>query len=559
MNDRTPAFVLSARQGQAPAPVLVGVQTQGRLDAVLFELTLRQTYRNTSAQCLEVVYTFPLPPAAVLLGFASELNGQRQQGVIEPRHNAERQYETALAEGHAPVMLEVNQHGVHTANIGNLQPGDEVELECRFALLLAPEQGRLRVSIPTTIAPRYGQAAQAGLQAQQVPQVDLAAEYPLAVSLVIGEALAGAEVDCPTHRCTRQTGEDGLLRLTLAEGAWLDRDLVVVVTPREQQPSLCVRASDTVDAEAPVVMMASLVPAAPASRAPLAIKLLVDCSGSMAGDSLFSAQAALRGVVASLDEDDQVSLSRFGSSVDHVFGLSPARPQALRHLQPLIDGLQANLGGTEMGGALTSVFDLPGPTSPAGADVLLITDGAIWHANAVVQAARDSGHRVFAIGVGSAPGEGLLRSLAEATGGACELATPGESLEAAARRMLQRMRQPRHSGVRVDWGDTPVWTWGPVQAAFSGDAVIALAGFRNPLPRTPVRLLADGPQGQAVELARSEADAPAPGDALARIAAAHRCRAAPVQPGHRGGTRPGRALPADVPPHPLHPGAPTCR
>ena len=75
----------------------------------------------------------------------------------------------------------------------------------------------------------------------------------------------------------------------------------------------------------------------------------------------------------------------------------------------------------------------------------MITDGEIWQAEEMIEAARASGHRVFAIGVGTAPAEGVLRSLAEATGGACEFATPGEALEAAAHRMLHRMRQPVRS------------------------------------------------------------------------------------------------------------------
>ncbi len=45
MNEDGPQFALSCKDSGAPAPVLVGVQAQGRLDAVLFELTLRQTYR----------------------------------------------------------------------------------------------------------------------------------------------------------------------------------------------------------------------------------------------------------------------------------------------------------------------------------------------------------------------------------------------------------------------------------------------------------------------------------------------------------------------------------
>ena len=90
MNDETKAFGLASREAGAPAPVLCGVRANGRLDGVLFDLTLRQTYRNTSDSVLEVVYTFPLPTQAVLLGFASELNGERKIGTVVAKRAAER-------------------------------------------------------------------------------------------------------------------------------------------------------------------------------------------------------------------------------------------------------------------------------------------------------------------------------------------------------------------------------------------------------------------------------------------------------------------------------------
>lgn len=522
MNDERTLFALSCRDCDAPAPVLTGVQAKGRLDAVLFELTLRQTYRNTSDQVLEVVYTFPLPAMAVLLGFASELNAERQDGVIVAKREAERQYEESLEEGDAPVMLEAQGDGLHTANIGNLKPGDEIVLECRFAQLLSFEQGRLRVSIPTTIAPRYGQAEQVGLQPQQVPQASLDAEYPLVLTLTIGEALAGAAIECPTHRFATSLGKNGSTCMDLAPGARLDRDVVVIVTPREPRPSLLIRAENTFDASAPVVMMAALQPPTGAPRERIALKLLVDCSGSMNGDSIASARAALRGVVAGLGDNDYLSLSRFGSTVEHLFAPSLAKPQALRHLQTLVDGIRADLGGTEMEGALSAVFELSRSAEYIGADVLLITDGEIWQAEEMIAAARESGHRVFAIGVGSAPAEGVLRALAESTGGACEFATPGEALEAASQRMLHRMRQPVFRNVRIDWGSTPAWSAGPAPSLFGGDTVVSLAGFSHPIQPSAVRLLADDAQGKTVELARGEADAPCPGDSLSRIAAARR-------------------------------------
>jgi Ca-activated chloride channel family protein len=521
MNEETKAFGLASRDLGAAAPVLTGVRANGRLDGVLFDLTLRQTYRNTGDIVLEVVYTFPLPTRAVLLGFASELNGGRKVGTVVAKRTAERQYEEALAEGDAPVMVEALADGLHTANIGNLKPGDELVLEVRFAEALAFEQERLRLAIPTTIAPRYGNAESAGLQPQQVPHASLLAEYPLALSVTIAGALAGGTVECPTHRFSREP-VDGGLRLDLAPDAWLDRDVVIVVKPREPLPSLVIQARDSAPYAAPVVVMAALQPPLTTPRQHIALKLLVDCSGSMGGDSIASARVALQGALARLTEHDHVSLSRFGSTVDHVLASSACTPQTLRSLKPAVDAIDANLGGTDMETALRAVLSLPVPKGCAGADVLLITDGEIWRAQEMIAAARASGHRVFAIGVGSSPAEGVLRALAEATGGACEFATPGEALEAAAGRMLVRIRQQPWRDARIDWGCEPLWQTALPTSVFGGDSVIAFAGLSAPAAAPTVRLLAVEAQGAQTEVARGEADAPCPGDTLPRIAAARR-------------------------------------
>ena len=154
---------------------------------------------------------------------------------------------------------------MHTANIGNLKPGEQIVLEVRFAQLLRFEQGRLRIAIPTTIAPRYGNALQAGLQPQQVPEASIIAEYPLTLSVVVARSVGAASVECPTHPVRRSEVEGGLL-LEFASTAWLDRDVVIVVTPREARPSLLVRAADAASPTAPTVLMAALQPAAAAQR-----------------------------------------------------------------------------------------------------------------------------------------------------------------------------------------------------------------------------------------------------------------------------------------------------
>jgi Ca-activated chloride channel family protein len=275
----------------------------------------------------------------------------------------------------------------------------------------------------------------------------------------------------------------------------------------------------------------------------------------MGGDSIASARRALLGVAQGLTQEDEVSLTRFGTSSELVMPPQRCTHQALKSLGEAVEATDASLGGTQMEAALLGVFALPswlqpttsaklsqsqsdkGAAAQAGcADVLLITDGEVWDTQRMIASAQRSGHRVFVIGVGSSPAEAVLRHLAEATGGACEFATPGEALEAAAGRMLQRMRQSVWTGLRVDWGTTgtPQWELPAPKRAFGGDTLLSLAGIdkagvspgASDLPGSQeVRLMARGADGQEVEIGRVCTVAEASGDDLPRIAAARRVAA----------------------------------
>jgi len=219
-------------------PALRAVSATGRIEGPLFDLTLRQTYVNAGREPLEVVYTFPLPVDAVFLGFASELGGERKTGVVVAKAQGERDYEQALQEGDAPVMIEQAADGLLTANIGNLKPGEQLVVELRWAQWLRIEQGRIRVAVPTAIAPRYGDAQRDGhLQPQQSPLHALDADYPLEFTLDVCGNLGRGEVTCATHAVTTQATKVGL-RLTLAHGAALDRDVVFTLKPAEASLAL---------------------------------------------------------------------------------------------------------------------------------------------------------------------------------------------------------------------------------------------------------------------------------------------------------------------------------
>ena len=279
---------------------------------------------------------------------------------------------------------------------------------------------------------------------------------------------------------------DNYVIVTAREGA-LDRDFILVVDQLSQDFQT-VMAPDFVDLTT-VAVLASFCPRLQANWPTMtAVKILVDCSGSMQGDSIDAARRALQAIVKQLVDGDKFSLSRFGSTVEHRSrGLWNATETTKLAAQHWVGALQADLGGTEMETALCSTFAL---SQAVSSDVLIVTDGEISAIDSTIDSARKSGHRLFVVGIGSSPAERHLRRLAEATGGACDFVTSVEAVEPAVLQMFAHLRSPRLSELSLAWPENskPLWVSPLSAAVFDGDTINVFARLAQ-IPEGEVRLL----------------------------------------------------------------------
>ena len=435
--------------------VLEGVKAKGRVAGRMLDMTIEQRFKNPEPTNVEVIYTFPLPWHAVLLGLEVELNGETLTGQVKAKVQARSDYEEALSEGNTGILVTVNADRSYTLELGNLLAGESCVIRLHYVQTLQPEQGSLRLTLPTTIAPRYGDAiVEGGYEPHAVPETSTTVEYPFEIHLAIHGELVQAQIGSPTHKVAIRTipavgtKESFMTEVSLAAQAWLDRDFVLVF---DQLPhaSLGLAAWDRLDQGLGVVM-ASFTPKLPAREPlPVAMKILVDCSGSMNGDSIQAARSALQRILDELGEADRFSLSRFGDTVEHRSkAMWKGAPSALAASRRWAQKLKANLGGTEMNRAILSTLALPGAERN---DVLLITDGEIQAIDTVVETARQSRDRFFVVGIGASVAEGLLRRLAQETGGSCEFVSPGEQVEPAIVRLYHRMRSPAVTRTRIEW------------------------------------------------------------------------------------------------------------
>ena len=461
------------------------VSALGSVDGLLLTMTVSQSYRNRTSNTLETVYTFPVAFGAVLLGVTAQIGGRKLHGSVYEAQDAQHKYESAISSGDAPILLEKSSDDLYTANLGNLKPGEDVVIEVRYAQLLHRAADRVQLRFPTTIAPRYGSPAAAGLRAHESVTASHEASYPFDMQIKVKGALANSAASSASHRISVMRDPEGIV-VRLTKQAFLDRDFVLDLVQPAEAPLPC-EALLAPSGNGTVALASFCPPITRPARNALDLKILVDCSGSMAGDSIAQARRAIHKVLSELTTEDHFSLSRFGDHAEHEFTrMASANEQGLARAAKVLEVTEADMGGTELNSALAETFTIRDFRGQA--DVLLITDGEVWETWMTVGRAALTKHRVFAIGVGSAPAESLLQQLARATGGACEMVGPNEDIEAAVMRMLARIRTESTKKPQIQWSRKPAWVTELPASLFFGDTIHVFAGFDEPLTELDVKL-----------------------------------------------------------------------
>lgn len=485
---------------------LQSVAVKGEIDGLFFGWNIIQEYKNETEGPLEIIYTFPLGWNAALLGMTAKTGEKELAGVVVEKNEAEEKYEEAIEQGNSAILVQKSGDGLHTANLGNIAAGEAVTVRLECARLLNYEQGQVRLSIPAVVGERYGDPfGPGGLAPHESVRPSKLASYPFSVDLRIRGDLARGDIRCLAQNAdVVKEGGEAIVRLD--HGAVMDRDFVLTMegTGATSQ-AFCVEDKDN------FMVSASFLPAMPDMRpSAIGLKILVDCSGSMSGSSIAEAKKGLGKVLDLLEERDCLSYSRFGSGCKHsTRKLERCDRNSLAKFSRAIEATDADMGGTELERALKSTFeDIKNPfDDELPAMVLLITDGNVWNTQNIVEAAKRSGHRIFVVGVGFAPGENVLRTMAEQTGGACELVSPQESISETIVRMFHRMRGTMAKNINIDWHEKTLWQSALPRSIYDGETIHAFALVHKRPETAPVlRWEAEGRQmsAQAKAIGQSE-------------------------------------------------------
>lgn len=212
-----------------------------------------------------------------------------------------------------------------------------------------------------------------------------------------------------------------------------------------------------------VDLSAASVPGA--TRAPLNLAIVLDRSGSMAGDKIERARASAKQLVERLGDEDRVSVVTYATdyAVDlPLTRVGDARARILRVIDGIVDG-----GGTNISGGLESaIAELErGAGGGAASRVVLMSDGnanqGITDPRALgdlARRARERGISVSSLGVGLDFNEDIMTILAESGGGAYHYVREAQDIAVALDAELSSMAALAARGVELSVELAPGWS-----------------------------------------------------------------------------------------------------
>lgn len=454
---------------------LQGVEVQGEVLGGHAQVKVRQRYKNAEPKPVEAVYTFPLPSDATLTGFSMTCDGRRVEGVVKEREQAFRDYDDAISAGHGAALLDQERPNVFTAQVGNLLPGEETLVEVEYVQRLQADEGTLRWSIPTLVAPRYIPGAPTGDRSghgwaeptDQVPDADRITpplarqvDYGLKLDLLfdLGRAV---EVESPSH-AIQITKEGSRVRVAFAQReVALDRDVVVTARGVEEGPltTVVTHRGETGPGTVALTVVPDLFDSKKDGSAQEVV-FVIDTSGSMEGASITEARAALRLCLRHLREGDRFNVVAFENSY-RTFSpqLVPFTQRTLEQADRWVEALHAS-GGTEMLAPL--LFALQ--SAPDGV-VVLLTDGQVGNEDELLRRALETRKkaRVYSFGIGTNVSDALLRGLAQRTGGAVEFIQPGERIDEKVVAQFSRAVAARVTDVAIKFDGLDVGELAPAE------------------------------------------------------------------------------------------------
>ena len=504
-------------KGTVPLP-LKHTDVSAAVTGYVGTVDVTQQFENPFDEKIEAVYMFPLPEKAAVSEFVMTIGERRIRGILREKEEAEAIYREARSQGYQASLLTQHRPNIFEQKVANIEPGKRIDVNIRYFHSLAYRDGWYTFVLPTVVGPRYNppgskdpvhplprahvQPVSTGTGLRYLrPEERSGHDIGITVKLDAGVGIEAIE---SSHRIDRTRTSPGAATIRLADQATIpNRDFVLkfkVAGGRVKTNLLTyVDRKKGQGYFTMVLYPPEHLDAAP--RHPMEMVFVLDCSGSMHGEPIAQAKAAILAALDLLKPGDTFQVIRFSNNASQLGPEPvPATPENVARAKRYVRQLEGS-GGTEMIEGIRAALNFPHDPRRLRF-VTFLTDGYIGNEVEILDAIHGSigESRIFSFGVGDAVNRYLLNRMAKAGRGAAAYLALDDSGAEVMRYFFKRISRPVLSDIEIDWGTMKVTGTYPrrLPDLFVGRAVVVTGKFTGQPGQPVVRGRAGG---QRVEYA----------------------------------------------------------
>ncbi|NBC84323.1 MAG: VWA domain-containing protein, partial [Bacteroidetes bacterium] len=446
----SPYFLILNDYDQKPLLPLQSTEAAINIAGVIAGVTVKQTYENQGDVPIEAIYIFPASTRAAVYNMKMTIGERTIEAVVQEKDEARATYKQALEEGKTASLLEQQRPNIFQMQVGNIMPGDIIEVTLSYTELLIPENGTYEFVYPTVTGPRYSNGKEqeqdnswinnpyttenvkpgytfdlkatinAGVPLQSIRSVthhvDISyqGEKSASVSLTSDEAFSG--------------NKDFILEYQLA-GNRIETGNLFYEGEKENYFLTMLQPPQRVDAK---------------TRTPREYIFVVDVSGSMAGFPLSISKKIMNALFSSLTPGDKFNIVTFAGASEELFPESVSATEGnIAQARQFMDSRHGG-GGTELLPAMEKALNYKNRNDDYARTFVILTDGYVSVEKQTFNLIREKINRAnfFAFGIGSSVNRFLIEGIAHAGKGHPFVATNIKEADKQADKFINYVSNP---------------------------------------------------------------------------------------------------------------------
>jgi len=403
---------------------LLKTKAEVHIAGFVTEVNLTQVYKNSGSKTLEAVYIFPVSTHSAVHGMRIKIGERIIDAEIKEKKEAEQIYTKAIQEGKTASLLQQQRPNVFQMNVGNILPGDIIEVTLTYTEILVPEKGTYEFVLPTVVGPRFtGEKVPEELEGIEewtmTPYLHEGKNpsYTLNIDISLRTGIPLSNISVPSHKANIQHLLQDRAKITLSDQEKYggNRDFIlkycldgnaihtgVLLYPGKEENYflLMVKPPESVSMQ--------IVP-------PREYIFIVDVSGSMHGFPLQVSKELIRTIISGLRKEDFFNIIFFAGgskalSPVSLKGTAENKEKALAMLNA-----QNGTGGTRILDALQRAYSLK-KTKGISRIIVAATDGYVNVEKKAFDIIRKNfgNSNFFAFGIGKSVNRYLIEGMAHA-------------------------------------------------------------------------------------------------------------------------------------------------